>query len=74
MSAFGSRPYDGQAPTCNDGCDPDGVKSQALDVVELRLKTFERATTVVSKIAACATTGVAAAASNTICEDEVYAA
>jgi hypothetical protein len=60
--------------TCNDRCNPYRVEPQALNVVKLGLKTLEGTTTVVAKVAACASSRVAAAAGNTICEYEVDAA
>lgn len=36
--------------TGNDGVDPDGIKSHALNVVQLALQALERATAVVVQI------------------------
>lgn len=54
--------------------DPDRIKAKTFDVVELRLQTTERTSTVVTEVAAGITTGVTTATSNSICQDEIDAA
>jgi hypothetical protein len=56
---------------CNNGRDPDGIESGALDVVQFRLETFEGATAVASEVRARVTAGVRVTAGDTIRQGKV---
>ena len=52
--------------TLNNGSNPDSIKAHALDIIKLSLKTLERSTTVISKIATSIATVIATATRNTV--------
>ena len=57
--------------TLDWGSEPDGIKAHALDVVQLALKTLERAAAVATKATTGITTTVVRITGDTVREDKV---